>query len=520
MAKEKSPSFIHELQLILTPKEIKNLDKRLEVARQIYNACLGEALRRLTLMRESTIYAQALKTPKQTKHRIELFNQASKQYKFREYDLHSYVKILCKRTWLSKHIDSSTAQAIATRAFKAALKYALGKGGRPRFKGTHAISSIEGKSNQAGIRWRDGRVEWSGLKLKAVFDLKDKHGVEAHALACRTKFVRLIRRIKNGTSVWSIQLIQEGMPHIKPKNQMGNDIVGLDLGPSTIAVVASTKASLQAFCPKIDGYGKKIKMMQQKMQRSQRATNQDNFEATVYKKNKNGRTIKKLGKVKKGSKQWGRSKKYLIMRHKVANLQRKLAAARASAHGELVNNILRLGKTIKTEKLSYVSFQKSYGGSVQRRAPGLFLEKLRYKAANAGGEVIEFSTRATALSQTCQCGNKQKKQLKDRWHNCSICGIHAQRDLYSAHLARFVNENRLDTTQALVAWAGADILLEQAVSSLNKTAIGGFCPASFGLGQSQSGLPVKKKSVQHKALDGVACEQLQVRAKESVVLCS
>jgi hypothetical protein len=68
------------------------------------------------------------------------------------------------------------------------------------------------------------------------------------------------------------------------------------------------------------------------------------------------------------------------------------------------------------------------------------------------------------------------------------------------------DENRLDTIQASVAWAGAGILLEQAVSNLNKTAIGGFCPASFGLGQSQSGLSVKKKSVQHKALDVVACK--------------
>jgi len=101
-----------------------------------------------------------------------------------------------------------------------------------------------------------------------------------------------------------------------------------------------------------------------------------------------------------------------------------------------------------------------YGRSVQKRAPGLFLEKLRYKAANAGGTVIEFATRSTALSQTCQCGNRQKKQLKERWHNCHHCGIHVQRDLYSAYLARFVNENRLDTIQASEAWTGAGILLE------------------------------------------------------------
>jgi putative transposase len=520
MSKEKSPSFIHEFRLILAPQEIKTLNTRLDVARQIYNACLGEALRRLRLMRQSTIYTQALKTPKQTQQRTKLFNQASTQYAFREYALHSYVKTLCKGNWLSTHIDSSTAQALATRAFKSVLKYALGKSGRPRFKGKNSFSSIEGKSNQAGIRWRNGKVEWKGLTLKVDFDWKDKHGVEAHALGCRTKFVRLICRTKNGSSVWSMQLVQEGKPCIKAKNHIANDVVGLDLGPSTIAVVSSSKATLQAFCPKLDDRGKEISRMQRKMQRSQRANNPDNFEKTAYKQNKNGKTIKKLGKVKKGPKSWSRSKKYRITQHKAANLQRKLAAARATAHGALVNGILKLGKTIKTEKLSYKSFQKLYGKSIQRRAPGLFLEKLRHKAANAGGEVIEFSTRTTALSQTCQCGNKQKKQLKDRWHHCTQCGIYAQRDLYSAYLARFVNAHRLDTIQAAEAWAGAGILLEQAVSNLNKTAIGGFCPASFGLGQSQSRLSVKKESVQHKALDVVDCKKLQSRAKESAVLCS
>ena len=73
MAKDKSPSFIHEFKLKITPKEIKILDIRIDVARQIYNSCLGEALRRLDLMRASKIYARALSAPKKTKQRNELY---------------------------------------------------------------------------------------------------------------------------------------------------------------------------------------------------------------------------------------------------------------------------------------------------------------------------------------------------------------------------------------------------------------------------------------------------------------
>ena len=115
----------------------------------------------------------------------------------------------------------------------------------------------------------------------------------------------------------------------------------------------------------------------------------------------------------------------------------------------------------------------------------MFVQILQRKAASAGGEVIEFNTRTTALSQTCHCGNKEKKLLKERWHSCKICGTTSQRDLYSAYLALFVENDRLDASQAKKAWASADTLLEQAVSSLNEAASSKVLLASFGLGQSQ-----------------------------------
>ena len=214
--------------------------------------------------------------------------------------------------------------------------------------------------------------------------------------------------------------------------------------------------------------------------------NPANFEADSFKANANGRKCKKQGKVKTGAKTWVRSKTYLSLQSQVSRLSKKMQDTRKKAHGKLCNAILRIGTTVKTEKLSYKGFQKMFGKSVGRRAPGTFLEKLRYKAVNAGGEVIEFNTRTTALSQVCQCGAKQKKKLKERWHNCPKCGIKAQRDVYSAYLACFVESDRLDAVQAKSAWPGADILLEQAVFNLNKTAIGKARLASFGLDQRQS----------------------------------
>ena len=85
-------------------------------------------------MRESKAYRCACAEPKETKSRQELFNKVQASYKFKEYDLHSYVKILCQGTWLREHIDSATAQKLGSWAFSAVKYYSVGKHGRPRFQ--------------------------------------------------------------------------------------------------------------------------------------------------------------------------------------------------------------------------------------------------------------------------------------------------------------------------------------------------------------------------------------------------
>ncbi len=534
MQAARTPTFIHELKLKTTPQHNKILEKKLNVARLIYNACLGESLKRLKMMRESKLYQQAIKMPQlvkdnknkmmANKKRTSIFKQARGNYGFREYDIHKYVTNFYSKTWLAEHIDSLTAQKIATRAFSAVEQYCYGKRGKPRFKGKNRFCSIEGKNNTSGLRFIDGKVVCTAkgspvLVIQPHYDLKDKSGLEANALCCKTKYIRLIRRTIKGDNVWYVQLIQEGVPYTKHNLATTNNTVGLDIGPSSIAVVSDSYASLQAFCPEVDDTKKSMLELQRKMSRSLRAMNPDNFEDNIIVKNKNNKKILKYGKVKKNAKKWHRSKCYLKLQCKLAEQHRKMAATRKCSHGNLINKILRYGNNIKTEKLSYKSFQKSYGKSVGLRAPGLFLEKLRRKAVSAGGVVTEFKTQTTALSQTCHCGAKHKKQLKERWHHCEECGIVAQRDLYSAFLACFVKSNKLDTSQAAKAWVGADILLKQAVSNLNKTATGKCRLASFGLNQRQSGLSAKEESVLSDALDVVACPSGQVRAKESLLPC-
>jgi len=64
MKKTSTPSFILELPLRTTTSDESFILKQLNTGRQIYNACVGELIKRLDLMKQSKDYQQAVKIPK------------------------------------------------------------------------------------------------------------------------------------------------------------------------------------------------------------------------------------------------------------------------------------------------------------------------------------------------------------------------------------------------------------------------------------------------------------------------
>lgn len=70
--------------------------------------------------------------------------------------------------------------------------------------------------------------------------------------------------------------------------------------------------------------------------------------------------------------------------------------------------------------------------SVNDAGWGSFIEKLVYKAENAGRLLVKVNPRGT--SQHCTCGARVSKTLKDRVHDCPECGYSAPRDVVSAQL--------------------------------------------------------------------------------------
>jgi putative transposase len=453
-----TPSFITEVPLVVTSQDEAELLSRFQAGRQLYNALLNESIVRMNLVRSSALFQEARKLPK-GKIRNDAFSAARKAYRYSEYDIQAYATIASKQSqWIAQKVDANTQQTLASRAFKASEKVMFGRAKKVRFKVSNRFNSLEGKSNKQGIRWVDNQLVWGKLRLNAIIDPENL--VMMHGLESRIKYVRLIKKDLNSKRRWFAQLICEGVPYQKAANFVNVGTVGLDLNVSNVAYVADCNAGLLPFAEKVPTFEREIRVIQRQMQRSQRASNPDHYEPN-FEGRKGRKTVTKKGKVKKGQRKWNKSKRYLKLAAKKRELERRKAAYSKSQNRKLVNDILRNGNQVKTENVSVKGWQKRYGKAIAAKSPAYFQSELKRKAESAGGSFTKFSTQKTALSQTHLTGERVKKSLSERVHY-DRSGIGMHRDLFSAFLARYVDENQLSLQDARNAYPGMESFLLEA----------------------------------------------------------
>jgi len=248
-----TPTFLLELPLRVTAGQAKRVRAHLEAARQLYNAVLSEGQRRVRRMRADPAWQTARAIPRLHKlERKRAFGALRQQHGFSEYALHEAVKGL-NCSWIAEHVDAVLAQTLATRAYRALNRVCLGQARRVRFRSRgRGISSVENKRNDTGLRFvlqppeegNAGFLLWQDDQLEALIDLEDP--VVTYGLAHRVKFARLLVRQASSPRAegadaqgqrYFVQLALSGVPYHKPKHPVGQDTVGLDLGPSTIATV-------------------------------------------------------------------------------------------------------------------------------------------------------------------------------------------------------------------------------------------------------------------------------------------
>jgi hypothetical protein len=365
-SKTKTPTFLLELPLVADAGQAARVGGHLEVGRQFYNAMLSAGQHRLRRMRADPAWQEARAIPRTHKQERRV-------------------------SWLAEHLDAVLAQTLASRAYHALNRVCVGMAKRVRFKSkSRGLDSIENKRNDTGMRFvlqtqdkgcRQGYLLWHDDQLRALIDWDDP--VVSYSLSQRIKYARLVRRRASSPRAqgadsegerYVVQLVLTGLPHHKPKHTAGTDTVGLDLGPTSIAIVPrEAEARLEPLCAELRPDARAIRRLQRKMERQRRAANPEHYD-------ERGRAKKRA----KGAPRWKQSRGYQESLRRKATKERRLAAHRKSLHGQLVHQIVAVGHKIVTEKISYRGWQKRYGKSVGRCAPGMLIDHLRRTWASHG----------------------------------------------------------------------------------------------------------------------------------------
>ncbi|WP_125154491.1 transposase [Clostridium rectalis] len=467
MSKTPKQRYVLNLKLKTQLFQEDILDKRFDIGRKIYNAVLGQALKRYREMIKTKRWREnqnnilnVYKVHKDGKERNKLYkpyfnikNDMLKEFRLNEYSLHADVKPIQRH--FKKNIDSFSAQKIASRVWISLNDNLFGKGEEVHFKGINKpLNSLEGKSNGTGIRYNieTNMFSWNGLEIPVKLDINNKY--ETDALRDKICFCRIKRKFVRGKYKYILQLILEGIPPIKinkqgeVKNDIGLGVCGIDIGTQTVAYISDYDCKLLELVPRVQNIENEKRKILRYMDRSKRATNPNNF-------NENG-TIKRGIKL-----EWNYSKRYIKAKNILKDLYRKQADVREQDHNIMINEILRNCDTVYVEDMNYKGLQKRskitekndkgkfkrkkrFGKSLANKAPSMFLTMLQNKLKAKGGLYKEVNTREVKASQYNHLNQEyNKKKLSQRWNyfNYNEEQIKVQRDIYSAYLIKNVNDD-------------------------------------------------------------------------------
>jgi hypothetical protein len=438
-------NFVLTLQLKTEKFQEDILDKRFEIGRKIYNACLNELHKRFRTLKQSKEYQKVCNMVK-GRERNKQFQKLNNKYGLTEYSLHKFVAPMQHK--YKKNIDAFTNQKIASRCFSAFQGLIFHTAKKVNYKPFGDLDSLEGKSNGTGIRFVDNALIWNGLEIPVLIKKNDIYA--KMSLENKIKYCRIIRKMIKGKYHFYVQLILEGTPPMKItsqgeiKAQIGTGNVGIDIGTQTIAYSSQYDVKLLELAPNINKIDREIKLLQRKMDRSKRATNPNKF-------NDNG-TINTKNKDK-----WIYSKHYIRIKNTRKELFRKQSALRRQSHNILANEILNLGDKFYVETMNYSGLQKRskkttknkdgkfnkkkrFGKSLANKAPAMFLTILDNKLKWNGTQLYRIDTTKVKASRYNHISDKYiKKDLSERWNDFGEFKI--QRDLYSSFLIMNIKNN-------------------------------------------------------------------------------
>jgi hypothetical protein len=461
------PTHVRSWPLRPDPAQRRVIRTRFFTGVRVYNAVLGEFIVRSRAVKADPGWPGARQLPRGGKKdraaRAAAFGGVELAHGFTADAAQSFGSSL-RRSWVREHLPAQETQSLGVRAFDAVKQWHVGRKGKPRLKNTRrGLHSLSAKDGNGALRPKaDAAGRLVGLQWGAGFVVAiaapgptGRRGqeqqaelaqIEALIAAGKVRSTRIVRTVINGRDTYRMQLVCDGHP--TRRHPVGDGRVCFDLGPSEIAVAVQRGDGCATGW--IEPLADRIRLNTVRLRRAQRRLDRQHRAGSPGCFNPDGtHKSRRCG--------WDRSHTAQRTITGVAEEHRRLGEHRKTLHGAMANRLLSHGAEVACEKLNYVSWQKNFPRSVRDRAPGLLVEVMRRKAESAGGQgLYEFNTTTTALSQTCLCGNREKKQLSQRVHRCG-CGITEHRDLFSAYLGLHVHRvadgsDRLDLEAANHGW--------------------------------------------------------------------
>ena len=306
--------------------------------------------------------------------------------------------------------------------------------------------SLEGKDNKCGMLFRNGCLSWQGYKVPIRVRAGDRW--LQRALQDRVKYCRVVARWHNNHWRYYLQLVMEGAAPAKPRKPAVDADVGLDLGPSAVALVSNAGLSLQELGDEINSIEAEIARLDRKLDRQRRANNPQNYD--------------KLGRIKtlkKGERRvWNNSSGYYETRNRRRALYAKRKAKLKQSHEMFANFLLEnVGSCFFVEKMSTAGLskrskktktnpktgrpysKKRFGKSIANHAPSMFIEALTRKGKARGATVTRYDPKPIKASQYDHTDGSNKKAPLSQREKTLSNGDKVQRDLYSAFLMKCLN---------------------------------------------------------------------------------
>jgi len=498
--------FVLELPLQVEKYQADILNKRYEQLRQLHNYVQGKLLRQYKYFEQMKEF-QACKTFKEKKdffrnHPFHVngiwgSNKELLDITFDEYGINGFVEKLVQKsvgsdmtyadlgftTNILDHLSASIWRAWDKMLYDYHAK-------RVSFKKYGELDSFSSRRKVVG-----GKVYFSGMELHLdtmvlSIKLNGKQGKSAKFLTLpilhnpkhadyeiwalkggldSVKVVKVVRRMVRGNYKYYLQMSIEGEKPQKGRT-LGKGNVGIDLGPTTVAVSGKNVVSIDKLAAKCDNIQAEIARLGKKIDRSRRANNPHNF-------NEDG-TIKRGVRLV-----WNDSKRYKALRRDMAELQRRQAAIRKQQHIDRANALLKEGDTFivennqisgwtrkaketkVNEKTGKIQKKKRFGKSVANHAPAMFVTVLENKVNSLGGKVVKVDTKNAASQYDFTNGSFEKHELKERNVTLSNGDTH-QRDILAAfnlqHLKYDEKEKKQYDVESMKAHYERFCYLEQA----------------------------------------------------------